>query len=230
MDSVPQKQCTTCKQFFPATLEYFSKCKKAKDGLNWKCKPCDRARSRKHYNENKEAIIKRTGDYAKAHPDQRRAISRRHYYNNRESELARARGVYAKRRLKIRVWYFATIEERKAYDQHYRETHKDEISRRGKDYYRRHPEKAMESYTKRRARELEAEGHYTKSDVELLIRSQKGLCWWCGKPVGDSYHVDHRIALTKGGTNWPDNLCISCPECNRSKGNKLPHEWNGRLL
>jgi len=68
------------------------------------------------------------------------------------------------------------------------------------------------------------------ADVELQKRSQNGLCWWCGDPHGDNYEVDHRIPLSRGGTNWPENICIACFDCNRSKHNKLPHEWIGRLL
>jgi 5-methylcytosine-specific restriction endonuclease McrA len=41
------------------------------------------------------------------------------------------------------------------------------------------------------------------------------------------------IPLDRGGSNGPENIVIACPECNHSKHNKLPHEWNGsggRLL
>lgn len=81
-----------------------------------------------------------------------------------------------------------------------------------------------------RARKLAADGTYTSDDIHLLFKSQKGLCWWCGKKVGKKYHIDHRIPLSRGGTNWPNNLCIACPSCNSRKRDRLPHEWNGRLL
>lgn len=237
MDIVPEKQCSQKENcinplgsWLPATLEYFPKVSNRPCGLAAKCRVCDRARGRKYYANNKERVIKRTSEYQKAHPEQARASSKRHYYNHHEQEKARIRKVNAKRQPRRTAKYYENIEVFRAYGKAYRETHRDQISQSGKDYYRKHPEKAMERYTKRRARELEAEGHYTKADIALMYKSQKGLCWWCGKPVGDNYHIDHRVALTKGGTNWPDNLCVSCPECNRSKGNKLPHEWNGRLL
>lgn len=71
---------------------------------------------------------------------------------------------------------------------------------------------------------------YPAEDIRLAYESQKGACWWCGEKVDDSYHIDHRVPLSKGGTNKPENICISCARCNLSKGSKLPHEWNGRLL
>lgn len=60
--------------------------------------------------------------------------------------------------------------------------------------------------------------------------AQNGKCWWCGKDVGDTYHVDHLIPLARGGTNKPNNIVIACPFCNQSKHDKLPHEWCGRLF
>lgn len=96
--------------------------------------------------------------------------------------------------------------------------------------YKKHPDRAKTRVHKRRALLKKASGIFTASDVRLLLASQNGLCWWCSAPVGDKYHVDHRIPVSRGGTNSPENLCISCAECNLKKGAKLPQEWNGRLL
>jgi hypothetical protein len=118
-----------------------------------------------------------------------------------------------------------------------REKRKDpEFLERSRQYrleYEKRPETRIVNNAKthrRRARILATGGTYTKEDIELLYKSQKGKCWWCGKKVGEKYHVDHRIPLVKGGTNHPRNLVISCPFCNQSKHDKLPHEWRGRLL
>lgn len=82
----------------------------------------------------------------------------------------------------------------------------------------------------RRARKLGAPGTYSDNDVKAIYKSQLGNCWWCGEQVGNNFHVDHRVPLSRGGSNRIDNLVISCPPCNLSKGPKLPSEWNGRLL
>lgn len=73
-------------------------------------------------------------------------------------------------------------------------------------------------------------GDATANDVALQLKSQKNKCWWCGKKLKDDYHVDHRVPLDKGGSNTAGNIVISCASCNLSKGAKMPHEWNGRLL
>lgn len=73
-------------------------------------------------------------------------------------------------------------------------------------------------------------GEYSPEDVALQMKSQKSLCWWCGIKLGDGWHIDHRIPVSRDGANTAGNIVISCAPCNLSKSNKLPHEWNGRLL
>lgn len=83
---------------------------------------------------------------------------------------------------------------------------------------------------RRRSRLKQAKGSYTADDIKVQLKSQRGKCWWCGRKVGQKFHVDHLIPLARGGTNEPRNIVISCPTCNVTRRDKLPHEWNGRLL
>src|SRR3989442_4191832 len=55
MDSVPQKQCVVCKQFFPPTTEYFYVHKRMRTGIHNECKACSNARRKKSL-ANKIAI------------------------------------------------------------------------------------------------------------------------------------------------------------------------------
>lgn len=41
-ENAPQRQCRTCKQWFPLTSEYFYRCKDLRDGFHYHCKPCQR--------------------------------------------------------------------------------------------------------------------------------------------------------------------------------------------
>lgn len=97
-------------------------------------------------------------------------------------------------------------------------------------YYRKHPEDAKARWRKRRATKHNAGGNHTSNDIEILRKGQGNICWWCGKPLGEKVHIDHRVALSLGGSDNAENLCITCPECNLRKHNKMPWEWNGRLL
>jgi 5-methylcytosine-specific restriction endonuclease McrA len=108
--------------------------------------------------------------------------------------------------------------EQKRYWQHkaYRKFY---VSDKGKEIWRRLNDK-------RRALQKGAEGHFSPQDIRNQYDKQSGKCFWCSKMVGNVFHVDHIIPLSRWGTNWPSNIVISCPFCNDSKGNKMPfQEW-----
>lgn len=71
----------------------------------------------------------------------------------------------------------------------------------------------------RKARMLSASGTYTHHDVVSLYAMQQGRCaaFWCAVELHGGYHVDHIVALVRGGSNNPDNLQLLCPSCNTSK-------------
>lgn len=110
-----------------------------------------------------------------------------------------------------------TPEWRKAWAKRWRANHKEYIS----------------VWNRRiKAARTRAIGTHTAGDIKDQYTRQKGKCFWCGEIVGKNYHVDHVVPLARGGSNWPDNLVISCPTCNMRRRDKLPHEWaeGGRLL
>lgn len=94
---------------------------------------------------------------------------------------------------------------------------------------KRNPDRVAEMYKRRYARERGAIGTHSLEDVESIRVGQNNRCWWCDS-VLVKFEVDHRIPISKGGSDDASNLCLTCVTCNRSKGAKLPQEWNGRLL
>ena len=51
-----------------------------------------------------------------------------------------------------------------------------------------------------------------------LFQRQKGLCFYCHRPVLKSeLTIDHIIPLSKGGTHTMDNFVGSCAKCNVEK-------------
>lgn len=113
------------------------------------------------------------------------------------------------------------------------ENNKDSIKKARQNWEKNNPDKIRSINHAKRARRKSAEGFFTKEDIKKIIYKQKHKCAICFKPVRKNYHVDHIIPLAKNGTNWPENLQVTCPTCNMSKGAKCPIEFaqeNGRLL
>jgi 5-methylcytosine-specific restriction endonuclease McrA len=71
-------------------------------------------------------------------------------------------------------------------------------------------------------------GRHTSEDVERQYEEQGRRCFYCGEPL-TTYHVEHAIPLCRGGSNGPDNLVVSCPDCNRRKGRRTATEFAGEL-
>ncbi|MBZ5623051.1 MAG: HNH endonuclease [Acidobacteriia bacterium] len=46
---------------------------------------------------------------------------------------------------------------------------------------------------------------------------------WTGRGT-----IDHYIPLSKGGTNFPDNIVLACWPCNNRKRAKLPSEFRSK--
>jgi len=69
-------------------------------------------------------------------------------------------------------------------------------------------------------------GPLTRTTLEIVMLRNKVAygrltCVYCKADVEDSgWHLEHFTPLSKGGTNTVDNLGVSCPTCNTSKGVK----------
>lgn len=103
--------------------------------------------------------------------------------------------------------------------------HKKRILANMKKYRKAHPEFIRTLWHKRRAREKNAEGSFTKEQIEALYEEQDELCAYCDVPLNGNYHIDHVQPLSRGGSNFIENIVISCPTCNLSKGSKTLEEW-----
>lgn len=77
----------------------------------------------------------------------------------------------------------------------------------------------------RRARLKGAEGFCTNYDLHDILEKQ-GLSCLCGVSflVTDST-IDHKTPLSRGGSNWPENIQLLCGPCNGNKGSKTMEEW-----
>lgn len=254
------KQCTKCKQWFPATLEYFYKVPRLKYGVSSVCRPCNaekqtearRAKGAKPYNLVKDGMKKcrdceitfpATKDYFRfqasksrlfpvchdcehkrdakkrsEQPERFSAIQKRFRVNNpeRAKEIKQKwvdnNGIYIKQQSAKRYL-----------------VDKEKILARNADYVAKHPEKKRARVEKRRRLSQQAEGDFTENDLKQIYDEQNGKCAYCGISVyweiPKDIHVDHIHPLSRGGTNWPHNICLACASCNLTKGEKTVSEW-----
>lgn len=201
------KRCSKCLQEYPETTEFFYK---TKYGLNSQCIACRKAYLRDYYKAHSEEIKSHAAEWAKGNHDKRLAIQRRYRESNRDLLRDKSRQ------------YMRLNWRRLAPD---RET----LRRRHKAWRDKNPGK-YSHYSPgrnsiRRARLRGASGQYSAADVIQKLFDQDGKCFWCGVDLDGNFHVDHVIPLSRGGSNGPENIAMTCPSCNLSKGSKTPDEF-----
>lgn len=187
---------------YAATYRQNNKEKIAKQKADWR-------------DRNKEKLAKAAAAYRKAHPDRMAAVraARREkiaiaaaaYHARPDIKIRRAARVVASRE--------ASKEQRLAYNAYMATWHAA------------HPEHVKAHAHKRRARKAAAPGgHYTVSHARALFISQLGRCKYCNIVLA-GYHIEHMMPLARGGSNGPENICLSCPRCNLRKGSRTAEEF-----
>lgn len=114
---------------------------------------------------------------------------------------------------------------------------RESIRKRITEYQKANPElmKKLNAVKvhRRRTRLQQSEGHFTRADIDRLLKLQRCKCANCAASLKKGYHIDHRIPVAKGGSNHPSNIELLCKRCNLAKAAKLPHEFaqeQGRLI
>ena len=195
-----------------------------------------REHNRKWYAKNREYSLAKSKEYRSQNRDALRQSNRRSYAENQAARVAAAREYRAKNadRLKAEraAKYALNREEilaanrarRRAdpdkwalYQAKAREKHREAAKRRSHEWHKANPDQARAQRQIQRARKRNAEGRHTGKDIQAIFAAQRGRCAYCRVSIADGYHVDHIIALARGGSNWPRNIQLTCGPCNRKK-------------
>ena len=195
----------------PATSEFFHKRSRNSDGCQSRCKRCNNASGKQWYADNQERHLELGRKWATANPERRKKIKRKYYEAHSESIREYSREYYKANAEQCRDaslrWYRANLEWAK-------KNHREWCSV--------NLEKTRVYKHRRRA----AEGSFTKEEVDTLLESQWYECAYCGADLLErSYHLDHIVPVSKGGTSYIENIAAACPSCNLSKGAKDLDEW-----
>lgn len=67
-------------------------------------------------------------------------------------------------------------------------------------------------------------------DIVALNSKWDGRCHWCCIECRGEEQLDHKIPISRGGSNSISNLCFVCKVCNIIKGASLPLDYVCRLL
>lgn len=141
-------------------------------------------------------------------------------WNERNPEKVKEmdRKTKAKNRIKYllnaKLWRLENPELARLKSKHY--YHKDIKKSRARGIIYQHNRKAR----------MDGRGELSPDIAETLFVRQMGLCAYCPADLYYSgYHLDHVIAITRGGPNLDYNMRLACPSCNSSKFNLEVSEW-----
>lgn len=175
------------------------------------------ANAEKHRDNNRAWVIanqdrnrERQRAYRAAHREKYREHSRRWNKENRDK--------YRDKYRESQRIYQATSEKSKTAHRAYRLAHPEMMRKCRAAWKDANPDKVRALDHKRRARKHNAEGKHTAADIVRIRKAQKDKCAYCAKVLKGKGHVDHILALSRGGRNSPENLQLLCETCNTSKG------------
>ena len=153
-------------------------------------------------------------------PEQRKAYQRE--YIKRTADRHREQSREAMRR-----WRANNPEARLARDRAYKERHKEQVRAGRRRHRQAYPEQRRAIWQRRRARELGAAGNVAVGEWLKLMLEHGGRCAYCGG--SGPLQVDHRIALSRGGTHDITNILPACRSCNTRKGAMSETDFRSRL-
>lgn len=223
------RTCNVCHQDFPLTAEFWPK---SRNRLDFTCKECARRRAKDWYHantgraqaanrkireEHPERVVARRIRYKAENPEKIRTTRADNYLRNREKRIA-----YTAQ------WRLDNPEKAAACREREYENGKERIKQRAHDWVQANPERVKIRTARRRAAFKNAPGQFTKDDLMRQFEKQQGQCFYCHDDLDGQGTIDHYTPLSRGGTNWPDNIVLACWPCNNRKRAKLPSEFRSR--
>lgn len=227
-----EKQCCYCKQWFPATTQYFNIDNRLSSGLVGRCKEC------------KKIIgglpVAREGFKICTQCGRELVLSEDYFHRSKNhptgfhSECKECRGIkFTPDRLK------STKEGHKICTSCGKEKPFDAFNKHAIGYLglrstckecrseERQTEKVKAqknvSNQKRRSLKNSAITNYTTQDWEDCLTYFNNECVYCGST--EQLTKDHIIPVSKGGGFVPSNIACACISCNISKGNRDVFAW-----
>ena len=127
----------------------------------------------------------------------------------------------------MRRWRERHRDAHRAENAAYYARHAQRLKLRIAEYHRANPAIVRAKSHKHRTLRLVAEGSFTAEEWSELVSAYGGRCAYCGEL--DKLEPDHRVALSRGGSNRIENILPSCHRCNARKHRMSEAEFRARL-
>lgn len=187
------KICTRCHTDKALSEFYFNNYKQKHKS---ECKACEAIRGKEYYKKNTEKVAVRGKEWRE---------------NNKERKAATNK-----------EWNIANAERISIQKKQYNALNKEKNVARGKAYRQTPMGKAVNKNSKHKRRTIERKGDVTTQQLLELQQNAKG-CYWCECSLKNkAVHIDHYVALSRGGEHTLSNLVVACATCNIQKHAKDP--------
>ena len=194
------KQCFKCKK-----VKSITEFRQYKNGRNKGhhfsyCKKCHRIAIREWRNNNKEQCRRHDRKWKSAHLDYMNE-----YRKKNKDNIKKCRAIYI-------------------------EKNRDKVVESQRNWRYRNPLSVKASYHKRRFLTRDLTIQVIQRVYEDNIKRYGTLtCYLCLTPTPfGKDHLEHKIPLSRDGTNVRGNLGVACQKCNLSKNNKTVEEFSKR--
>ena len=220
------KLCRGCDQFL--SLDKFNKKSTTKDGLQFRCRPCDKAYLAKWRQRNLERKRQMDRDYAAANRDRAKAKTRAWVAQNPERKRRSDKAYRDRNKEKAaengRRWRSENRERVVAVKKRYSAENAEEIKRRTKEWRANNKAKVLASVTMRKMRKRQATPPWLTKEHKLQMRRAYETAQVFSEALGEPFHVDHIVPISSPvvcGLHVPWNLQILRAVENIEKSNRL---------
>lgn len=227
-----EKRCSRCGE--TKLAGDFHRSAKEPCGLKAQCKPCVSLTAMGHKKRDPAKASASSAAWQKRNPDAKKRLAKANWERNRARYLVERKAEYEANKVDRRE--AATL--RYATDVVFRERLKaravarykakaETVKAYQKRYRAEQPEKVRALSNNARARQMAAEGKTTAAEWRECLEHFDHRCAYCLRHESEVGKLarDHMQPLTRGGSNWPENLVPACKSCNSSKNAKTPLEF-----
>lgn len=185
----------------------------------------------KRHRDRMKAACRR---WRRRHPEKQREAT----YKWREKNRAAWNAYQRKWRRKHRHRTNAILRARRKADRENLNAKRRAVRQRSLEKYRlaerlarqRDPVSRRVSHRNSMAKRKQAIGMFTKKEWLTLLRSTGYKCHYCGRGLSRKTATpDHKVPLSRGGSNWIANIVPACLSCNQRKNALTRSEYVRRL-